>query len=143
MKKIFVVGAFTGMLLVGCGNGEQEQAQATKVKEATPVAVSEDIASEAETTDYTAQIEALQAKVTEGITKAEALQGIDRKTGIQMLTELEAISNEVELLEDEIEWEAKNGKMLAYRAYLKQLSQMDKQLDVAENQVEKQFGIDD
>lgn len=141
MKKIFVVGAFTGMLLVGCGNGEQ--AQATKVKEATPVAVSEDIASEAETTDYTAQIEALQAKVTEGITKAEALQGIDRKTGIQMLTELEAISNEVELLEDEIEWEAKNGKMLAYRAYLKQLSQMDKQLDVAENQVEKQFGIDD
>lgn len=137
MNRVVMVAAFMSLLLIGCS------ANQTDVPKTKDINSAEAQQNETGVVDFNVQIEELQQKVEKAVAKAGNLEGVDRQVGIDMLMELEGLSDEVDLLEDEIEWEAKNGQMSTYREVLKQVGQLENNLDRAENQVELQFGLDD
>lgn len=149
MKKILGLCVISGVLLAACNGGQATQNPAPTTQASETQQGTETNINGAQTKqDYSTQLQALQKKVTDAVAKAEGLNPIgnldaDYKTGTDMLMELEAVSNEVDLLEDEIEYQAKAGNMSDYREDLIQLEKLDHELSRAEDSIEYKFRLDD
>ena len=59
-----------------------------------------------------------------------------------MLAQLDLLGSEVDMLEDEIKWQAQTGNG-DYWNQLEQVKQLEFQLDQAKNYIEFEFKIDD
>ena len=145
MKKILGFCVISGVLLVGCNNGKTEQ-----IPTPTQEIINQDTtqANDHANQDYTSQLQELEKKVTETTKKAEGLQATgnldaDYQTGTDMLMELKALSNEIDVLEDKIEYQARNGNISDYLGSLEKLDALDQALDLAEDFVEYTFYLED
>ena len=99
------------------------------------------------TKNYSSQIQTLKTKVETAVKQANALKAsnnwdADFQTGYDMLAQLDLLESEVDMLEDEIKWQAQTGNG-DYWNQLEQVKQLEFQLDQAKNYIEFEFKIDD